>query len=123
MLAIAGIGAAVAHRDAESGVDEAVRLVADDAGWSGAEVSANTMLAISTALRRDAESCAKETSAADARCRPLFAGSAHSHAGAIGLLRCTRVDLFDAREAMRTYVAALRDDITSARLPALPYCT
>jgi hypothetical protein len=122
-LALAGIGAAVVHRDEKTGVDEARDLVRDVDRWATAEESANTMVAITIALRREAEACATKHSAQAAECRPLFAGSAHAQGGSIGLLRCSRVEVFDARDAMDTYLRALQDDAAKARLPVLPYCT
>jgi len=123
LVAVGGILALLVGRDDPTGIDAAVELARDSDAWATADGSAKTMLAIGVALRRDAEDCAKARSADDADCRPLFAGSAHAQTGAVGVLRCTRVELFDAREAMITYLGALEDAPSSARLPALPYCT
>ena len=122
---VVGVFAVATHEDEDDrGVAKAVTLARDDDRWTTPRGSASTMVAIGELLRRDAEACAAERpeGAGSSDCKPLFAGSAHAQAGSVGLLRCSRVELFDAREAMRAYLASLASEPSAARLPALPYC-
>jgi hypothetical protein len=112
----------VVHDDDDRGVAQAVTVADEDDRWTTPNESANTMITIGELLRRDAEACATDHSPGAPECKPFFAGSAHAQAGSVGLLRCTRVELFDAREAMRSYLSVLASDAPHARLPDLPYC-
>jgi hypothetical protein len=114
----------VAADGSPSRVDEARAVVDDDDHFATAEAAANALLQISSLLGAEAEECSSDDAGGSRRdCRAYFAGAGHARTGSIGLLRCARPEVFDAREAMRSYLETLDDDPASARLPMLPYCT
>jgi hypothetical protein len=99
-------------------LDRARDLVADDGNFATAIESGVTFTKVSTALEDAADDCEPAT---EARCENLYAAAGFARVSAVGVLRCTRPGVFDARQAMRTLLDDL-DDAATARIPAVVSC-
>ena len=98
---------AVFLRRPPSPVERAQKVVASDARFATAHESGFALLKVAQLLRQQAESCrGHDPTSQD--CADLFAGTAYAQVSAVSVLQCTRPDVFDTRERMRTYLAQLR---------------
>jgi hypothetical protein len=127
VLVAVAIGAAVlADREEPSFVAQARNLTDDDAGFGSARESAGTLSRVSDLLAAQAERCEARRDADDpsaaASCRPYFAAAAYARIASVGVRRCSRPELFDARQAMDRYLATLEAAPEAASVPPPPRC-
>ena len=94
-------------------------LVADDANFATAIESGVTFTKVSTELEHAADDC--EPSSA-LRCENLYAAAGYARVSAVGVLRCTRPGVFDARQAMGALLRDLDDDARATTIPAVVSC-
>ena len=98
----------------------AQQLVADDDNFVTATESGVTFTKVSSALEDAADDCHPANTA---RCANLYASAGYARVSAVGVLRCTRPGVFDARHAMRTLLDRLDADRTGkVAIPAVVSC-
>jgi hypothetical protein len=122
---LAGLGA-VAMTALRGGRDPGARalghardLVADDANFATAIESGVTFTKVSTDLEQAADDCKPSNGP---RCENLYAAAGYARVSAVGILRCTRPGVFDARQSMRGLLRDLDDDAGEATIPAVVNC-
>ena len=114
-------------RSTEDPGDRALRhahaLVADDDNFVTAIETGVTFTKVSTDLERAADDCKPERAP---RCENLDAAAGYARVSAVGVLRCTRPGVFDARRAMRGLLVELQhggeDDTREADIPSVVSC-
>lgn len=104
-LLVLGVVTATRARQADDPLTTARRLAGDDRQFETATATGVAFTRISSALEAAAESCGT-----GARCDALYAGAGWARVSAVGVLRCTRPGIFDARARLRRYVARLESD-------------
>ena len=124
LLLLAGLVAAVVvDGPSPSATRVAAELLRDDARFGTTAEAASTFLRVSEELAAEAERCEAGDGRSDRdRCRRYFASAAYARVAAVGLVKCSRPEVFAARADMLDHVEALAADPADAAVPPPPRC-
>ena len=123
MVLAVGVIAVALRGDGSSAAAIARQAAEDDGRFGTTAEAAQTFLHISEVLATEAEHCDRDETRPRRECRSYFGAAAYARVASVGVVRCSRPELFDARQAMKGYLRQLEDDPAAATVPPPPRCT